>query len=109
MYELTWGELCKWLSYMRQEPFGETRADLRIGALASVIARANIDSKKHPNCDPTAYRVGLTGDGEYIFMFYDDSQVTSPATREYTAEEWEDFKSSFKAWGKSTGSGSGGD
>lgn len=39
-------ELSEWLAYYELEPFGEERADLRMGILASVFANANRDPKK---------------------------------------------------------------
>ena len=37
-------ELGEWMAYERIEPFGETRADLRVGMLTSLTA--NINRKK---------------------------------------------------------------
>jgi hypothetical protein len=34
-------ELSEWMAYERIEPFGEMRADLRAGIVASVVANAN--------------------------------------------------------------------
>jgi hypothetical protein len=42
-------EFDDWRTYAQLEPFGEERADWRMGILASVIANANRDDKKHPN------------------------------------------------------------
>jgi len=43
-------ELSEWMAYAQLEPFGEERADLRAGIVASVFANANRDPKKkgHP-------------------------------------------------------------
>jgi len=38
----------EWLGYSEIEPFGEDRADLRAGIIASTIAEVNRDRKKHP-------------------------------------------------------------
>ena len=39
-------EFADWIAFARVEPFGEDRADLRAGIVASVIANANRDRKK---------------------------------------------------------------
>ncbi len=39
-------EFAEWMAYYAIEPFGEERADLRMGILASLIANVNRDSKK---------------------------------------------------------------
>ncbi len=39
-------ELTEWMAYFEVEPWGEERADLRSGIVASVIANANRDPKK---------------------------------------------------------------
>lgn len=36
------------MAYAELEPFGEERADLRSGIIASVLANVNRDAKKHP-------------------------------------------------------------
>lgn len=38
--------LSEWMAYAALEPFGEARADLRMGILASVIANTQRDPKK---------------------------------------------------------------
>jgi hypothetical protein len=45
---MTWQQLCGWVAYHRQNPFGEARADLRTGILASLIANVNRDPKRKP-------------------------------------------------------------
>lgn len=37
-----------WQEFYALEPFGDERADLRAGIVASVIANVNRDAKKHP-------------------------------------------------------------
>ena len=39
-------ELTEWMCYYEQEPWGEERADLRAGIIASTIANANRAPKK---------------------------------------------------------------
>jgi hypothetical protein len=41
-------QLTEWIAYAKLEPFGEERADLRAGIVASVIANANRDPKRKP-------------------------------------------------------------
>ena len=38
----------QWMAYASIEPFGEERADVRAGIIASVIANVNRDRKKRP-------------------------------------------------------------
>lgn len=46
--ELTSWQISEWLAYYQIEPFGEERADLRAGIVASVTANANRDADKRP-------------------------------------------------------------
>jgi hypothetical protein len=46
--EMRPSELGLWLALHRVNPWGETRADLRAGIVASVVANANRDRKKKP-------------------------------------------------------------
>ena len=39
-------DIAEWKAYYSLEPFGEERADLRMGILASLIANVNRDTKK---------------------------------------------------------------
>lgn len=39
-------EFTEWIAYYQLEPFGEERADLRMGIIASLIANSNRDPKK---------------------------------------------------------------
>lgn len=48
MEAMTWEQFVGWMRYYAQEPFGEERADIRSGIVASVIANANRDSKRRP-------------------------------------------------------------
>ena len=41
-------ELTEWMAYFTIEPWGEERADLRAGIVASVIANVNRDPRKRP-------------------------------------------------------------
>lgn len=45
----TGAELTEWLAYYSLEPFGEERADLRAGIVASTIARANGSKSAKPS------------------------------------------------------------
>ena len=44
--EMSMAELGGWLALYRVSPWGEMRADLRAGTIASVIANVNRDPKK---------------------------------------------------------------
>jgi hypothetical protein len=41
-------EFLGWQDYYAEEPFGEWRADVRSGVVASVVANVNRDDKKRP-------------------------------------------------------------
>lgn len=42
---ITWDQLRTWIDFVDEEPIGEERADLRTGALATVIYNMNLDTK----------------------------------------------------------------
>ena len=46
--EITSMQFAEWMSYATLEPFGEDRADLRMGILASVIANSNRGKNQKP-------------------------------------------------------------
>ena len=48
-------ELSEWQAYYTLDPFGEERADLRAGIIASVIANVNRDPKKGPPFKPSQF------------------------------------------------------
>jgi hypothetical protein len=41
-------ELAEWQAYFRLEPFGEARADLRAGIIASTVANVHRDPRRRP-------------------------------------------------------------
>jgi hypothetical protein len=45
---MTSRDVAEWKAYYSIEPFGEARADLRTGILASLIANVHRDRKKRP-------------------------------------------------------------
>ena len=45
-------QLIKWMLYAQLEPFGEERADLRMGYLANHIYNMNRDPEKSPELTP---------------------------------------------------------
>jgi hypothetical protein len=45
----------EWIAYSRVEPFGEERADLRAGIIASVIANAHRDRKRGKTFRPSDF------------------------------------------------------
>lgn len=60
---ISWDTLKEWLDFMDEEPIGEERADLRAGALASVLWNVNLDTKKlGGSVKPLGYVSGV-GDG----------------------------------------------
>lgn len=53
---------------MRDEPHGEERDDLRIGALASVLWNCNIDTKENGVIEPRDYISGWNSERVGLFM-----------------------------------------
>lgn len=64
---ITWDQLETWLEFMRREPHGEERDDLRIGALATVVLNtADIDHKAIGGMiKPKGYIAGWSRDLKY--------------------------------------------
>lgn len=70
--------LGEWLAYHRIDPWGEYRADLRMGIHASVLANVNRDASKKPepfrpvdfmpNFDPVADQQNLTARAKAVFF-----------------------------------------
>ena len=48
MHRINQREFAEWQLYANEEPFGEERADLRAGIIASVIANANRGKNMKP-------------------------------------------------------------
>ena len=46
--EITSAQFAEWMAYSRVEPWGEERADLRAGIVASTIANVNRGKDKKP-------------------------------------------------------------
>lgn len=46
--QMSWAQLREWAAYSELDPFGEERADLRMGILASVMANVHRDTSKRP-------------------------------------------------------------
>lgn len=81
---------------MELEPFGEERADLRMGALASVIANVNTEGKKQR--PPLGYSVGYSDDF-FIFNYKGlKRQPPQPKRQGPTPEQWRNFKDNLLAF-----------
>jgi hypothetical protein len=63
-------EFAEWIAYAGMEPFGETRADLRIATVAAFFAEANRDRKQRRK----PYTVG-----EFVELFRGGAEAASPA------------------------------
>lgn len=48
MAKMSWRQYSAWQAYANVEPFGEERADLRAGIVASLIANVNRDTTQKP-------------------------------------------------------------
>ena len=81
-------EFAEWVAYAGMEPFGETRADIRIATLAALLAEANRDRKRRRK----AFSVG-----EFVTLFrgqrlHDCAPPQDPDQKK--AELW----ANVKAW-----------
>ena len=81
-------EFAEWVAYAGMEPFGETRADIRIATLAALFAEANRDRKRRRK----AFSVG-----EFVELFrgqtaHDCAPPQDPDRKK--AELW----ANLKAW-----------
>ena len=81
-------EFAAWVAYAGMEPFGETRADIRIATLAALFAEANRDRKRRRK----AFSVG-----EFVELFrgqtaHDCAPPQDPDRKK--AELW----ANVKAW-----------
>lgn len=73
-------ELSEWMAYYGQEPFGDVRADLQAGIIASTIANVNRDPKKqHKGFEPD----------DFMARFWDDERAKKSPSEIYN---------SFKTW-----------
>ena len=61
--ELSDQELGEWIAFYGIEPFGEERADLRAGIVASTVVNANRGKKGRPS-KPTDFMPFLKADNE---------------------------------------------
>lgn len=55
LHEISWRQLKLWMEYAELEPFGEERADLRAGIVASMIANVNRDPRKGKPFQPSDF------------------------------------------------------
>ena len=82
--EMTWGQFMGWVTYSEVEPFGEERADLRAGIIASIIANVNRDPKKGKAYQPT----------DFMPKFGKVGKAGKPLT---SVDEWKKFRNQMKA------------
>lgn len=53
--ELSSQQLAEWIAYFQLEPWGEERADLRAGIVASTIANVNRSAKQRKAFEPKEF------------------------------------------------------
>lgn len=83
---MSWEQLQEWSHYDQLEPFGEQRADLRTGIIASTIANANRTKKTKP-FKPS----------DFMPKFDEVKAPTKPRTAEQFRREFDEFKAAVKA------------
>lgn len=62
--ELSSQQLAEWLAYFQLEPWGEDRADLRTGIVASTVANANRSPKQKRPYQPDDFMPHFDGEDE---------------------------------------------
>lgn len=62
--ELSSSQLAEWLAFYQLEPWGEERADLRAGIVASTIANANRSQKQKKPYTPEDFMPRFDGEEE---------------------------------------------
>lgn len=87
--EMTWDQFMEWAAFYEISPFGEERADLRAGVVASVIANVNRDPRKGKAYQPSDFVLKFGG-GEKIAAGKKEP-ITDP-------EEWARVKAMAKAF-----------
>ena len=70
-------DLIEWMAYAKLEPFGEERADLRMGILAALIANVNRDSEKTDEFTPQ----------QFMPKFEDAYEEVEPLSQEDVAQK----------------------
>lgn len=75
---MMWDQLQGWVAYAEAEPFGEERADLRAGIVASVIANVNRDPKKGRAYGPSDFMPKF-GEGAHRNATGQRKPLTDPA------------------------------
>lgn len=82
---MTMEQLEEWATYSILEPFGEERADLRAGVIASTIANVN----------RTKASDKVFGPQDFLLKFGEDDTANQPFT---DVEKWNKLKSTMKAY-----------
>lgn len=91
---MSWRQFTAWGAYAQVEPFGELRADLRAGQIASILANTNRDPAKMPK--PFSMWDFVIAGGEERA----DTRTGKPEPVR-TNEQWSGFKSAFTQEAKS--------
>lgn len=98
--------MSEWLDFTSEEPIGEERADLRTGALATVIWNTSLDTKKMGGqINPTRYVVGWGRDRNHIMTLKPKEKIQTdtenlPDQTLNNKSKWSDFKANMKAYAR---------
>lgn len=106
---ISWDQLWRWIRYTDLEPVGDERADLRIGALASVIYNMNLDTRKTGVIQPYRYISGWSNDKVHMLAFRPEPEdlvsdvMASSSAGQSSADRtlnnptvWENFKAGLR-------------
>lgn len=84
LQKMSWSQFVEWSAYHQRNPFGEARADMRAGIVASVIANVNRDPKKKPQ----PYKAD-----DFMPKYGASARKASGPREPMMAEGWSSFKS----------------
>lgn len=90
---MTEDQLSAWIEYNEVEPFGEIRADMRMGAVIASYMSMN-QAKGKPPIQALGYTLGLHG-RDVVLMASESGP--KPGRKPMDMEKWKEFKESMKA------------
>lgn len=82
--ELTWEQFCGWLAYAEVEPFGERRADLRMGIEASSI----VNTLRAVNSVKRLPKSKLSKPTDFIPKFGDPEEIEAKKSALSDPDAW---------------------
>jgi hypothetical protein len=90
MDSMSWDQFMEWAAFYEISPFGEERADLRAGVIASTIANVNRDPRKGKSFQPSDFTLKFSS-GSGKVASGKKEPITDP-------EEWARVKAMARAF-----------